>query len=92
RIKLSAFSPGARFIYSGRGDYPTSGERAVAVGGGEGGIVALLGMLLLVWAGLKLVARAYWRDKRAFACGKATSGEALGLCIALLPIVLHCQT
>ncbi|EPM7324928.1 hypothetical protein [Serratia marcescens] len=60
--------------------------------GGEGGIVALLGMLLLVWAGLKLVARAYWRDKRAFACGKATSGEALGLCIALLPIVLHCQT
>ncbi|HEJ7271635.1 hypothetical protein PTR67_19380 [Serratia nevei] len=49
-------------------------------------------MLLLVWAGLKLVARTYWRDKRAFACGKATSGEALGLCIALLPIVLHCQT
>ncbi|MCW6015181.1 hypothetical protein K1Y38_20405 [Serratia marcescens] len=48
--------------------------------------------LLLVWAGLKLVARTYWRDKRAFACGKATSGEALGLCIALLPIVLHCQT
>ncbi|MGC2909176.1 Wzy polymerase domain-containing protein [Serratia marcescens] len=58
----------------------------------EGGIVALLGMLLLVWAGLKLVACAHWRDKRAFACGKATSGEALALCIALLPIVLHCQT
>lgn len=58
----------------------------------EGGIVALLGMLLLVWAGLKLVARAHWRDKRAFSCGKTTAGEALGLCIALLPIVLHCQT
>ncbi|ALL36697.1 polymerase [Serratia marcescens] len=58
----------------------------------EGGIVALLGMLLLVWAGLELVARAHWRDKRTFACGKATSGEALALCIALLPIVLHCQT
>ncbi|MBH3319509.1 O-antigen ligase C-terminal domain-containing protein [Serratia ureilytica] len=58
----------------------------------EGGIVALLGMLLLVWAGLKLVACAHWHDKRAFACGKATSGEALALCIALLPIVLHCQT
>ncbi|MEL5380032.1 PglL family O-oligosaccharyltransferase [Serratia ureilytica] len=58
----------------------------------EGGIVALLGMLLLVWAGLKLVARAHWRDKRAFSCGKTTAGEALGLFIALLPIVLHCQT
>ncbi|HDU7919819.1 TPA: O-antigen ligase C-terminal domain-containing protein [Serratia marcescens] len=58
----------------------------------EGGIVALLGMLLLVWAGLKLVARAHWRDKRAFSCGKTTAGEALGLLIALLPIVLHCQT
>lgn len=30
----------------------------------EGGIVDLLGMLLQVWAGLKLVARAQWRDKR----------------------------
>lgn len=58
----------------------------------EGGLVALLGMLMLVLAGLKMIARAHWRDKRAFTCGKPTSGEALALCIAMLPIVLHCQT
>lgn len=58
----------------------------------EGGMVALLGMLLLVWAGFKLVARARWHDKRTFACGKASAGEALALCLALLPIALHSQT
>lgn len=58
----------------------------------EGGVVALLGMLLLVWTGIKLVARAHWYDKRTLACGKASAGEALALCVALLPIALHCQT
>ncbi|WP_149543247.1 PglL family O-oligosaccharyltransferase [Serratia marcescens] len=58
----------------------------------EGGVVALLGMLLLVRAGFKLVARARWHDKRAFACGKSSAGEALALCVALLPIALHSQT
>lgn len=58
----------------------------------EGGFIALLGMFLLLWAGLKLVARARWRDKCAFACGKASAGEALALCVALLPITLHSQT
>ncbi|RJF58662.1 polymerase [Serratia inhibens] len=58
----------------------------------EGGVVALLGMLLLVWAGIKLLARARWHDKRTFACGKASAGEALALCVALLPITLHSQT
>lgn len=58
----------------------------------EGGMVALLGMLLLVWAGFKLLARACWHDKRASACGKASAGEALALCLALLPIALHSQT
>ncbi|HEJ7990414.1 TPA: O-antigen ligase C-terminal domain-containing protein [Serratia liquefaciens] len=58
----------------------------------EGGLIALLGMLLLVWAGFKLLVRAHWRDKRAFACGKSTAGEAVALCVALLPIALHSQT
>ncbi|MBI6182966.1 O-antigen ligase family protein [Serratia proteamaculans] len=58
----------------------------------EGGVVALLGMLLLVRAGFKLLARACWHDKRASACGKASAGEALALCLALLPIALHSQT
>lgn len=58
----------------------------------EGGLIALLGMLILVWAGLKLVARASCRDMQSFACGKASAGEALALCVALLPIALHSQT
>lgn len=58
----------------------------------EGGMIALLGMLLLVWAGIKLVVRARWYDQRTFACGKASAGEALTLCVALLPIALHTQT
>lgn len=58
----------------------------------EGGIVALLGMLLLVWAGIKLMVRTRWHDKWTLACGKASAGEALALCLALLPIALHSQT
>ncbi|MDA8478799.1 Wzy polymerase domain-containing protein [Citrobacter sp. Awk 4] len=58
----------------------------------EGGIAGLLGMLLLVLGGLRLMVRAYWRDSRAFSHGKTSAGEALALFIALLPIVLHCQT
>ncbi|MGQ8816429.1 Wzy polymerase domain-containing protein [Serratia sp. NA_13] len=58
----------------------------------EGGMVALLGMLLLVWTGFKLAARACWHDQRTSACGKASAGEALALCVALLPIALHSQT
>ncbi|CAI0997666.1 O-antigen ligase RfaL [Serratia marcescens] len=58
----------------------------------EGGAIALFGMLLLVWAGIKLVVRARWHDQRTFACGKASAGEALALCLALLPIALHTQT
>ncbi|MBL5824974.1 O-antigen ligase family protein [Serratia fonticola] len=58
----------------------------------EGGVVALLGMGVLAWAGGKLVARACWRDRLAFASQKASAGEALALCVALLPIALHTQT
>ncbi|MBD8214481.1 PglL family O-oligosaccharyltransferase [Erwinia persicina] len=58
----------------------------------EGGVVALLGMLLLVGAGIKLLTHAHWRDRRAVACGKSSAGEALALCVALLPIALHSQT
>ncbi|WP_241993370.1 O-antigen ligase family protein [Serratia marcescens] len=58
----------------------------------EGGVIALFGMLLLVWAGIKLVVRARWHDQRTFACGKASAGEALALCLALLPIALHTRT
>ncbi|WP_164099587.1 Wzy polymerase domain-containing protein [Serratia marcescens] len=42
--------------------------------------------------GIKLVVRACWHDQRTFACGKASAGEALALCVVLLPIALHTQT
>lgn len=58
----------------------------------EGGVIALLGILLLLWSGIKLIARARQRDRQAFACRKSTAGEAIALCLALLPVTLHTQT
>lgn len=42
--------------------------------------------------GIKLVVRTRWHYKRTFPCGKTSAGEALALCVALLPIALHSQT
>lgn len=58
----------------------------------EGGLVALSGMVLLIIGGLKLMIRACYSDVWAFVLGKATAGEAMALCIAMLPILLHTQT
>ncbi len=58
----------------------------------EGGVAALLGVGMLAWAGLKLVTRARWRDRWAFASSKETAGEALALCLALLPMALNILT
>ncbi|VEA61605.1 Lipid A core - O-antigen ligase and related enzymes [Serratia plymuthica] len=57
----------------------------------EGGLVALLGMGLIVFGGLRLVVRAYRRDVQAFTAGHHSAGEPTALCIVLLPIALHTQ-
>lgn len=57
-----------------------------------GGVAAWLGVGMLAWTGLKLVTRARWRDRWAFASSKGTAGEALALCLALLPMALNILT
>ncbi|MBI6181587.1 O-antigen ligase C-terminal domain-containing protein [Serratia proteamaculans] len=56
----------------------------------EGGIAGLLGMLLLLFAGAQLAAKA-WRQYRQQA-GSPDRGVMLALCFALLPLSLHTQT
>jgi O-antigen polymerase len=58
----------------------------------EGGIFGLLGMLLLLAAGVLLLRRAWQYDRAAFATGKRTAGQAMALCFTLVPILLHTQT
>lgn len=57
----------------------------------EGGLVALLGMGLIIFGGLRLVIRACRRDAQALAVGTRSAGESTALCIVLLPIALHTQ-
>ncbi|MEE4411557.1 MULTISPECIES: PglL family O-oligosaccharyltransferase [unclassified Serratia (in: enterobacteria)] len=52
----------------------------------EGGLPALLGMLLLLFAGLRLAYKA-WCNRFS-----ADQGIALALCFVLLPMALHTQT
>ncbi|ATM76054.1 polymerase [Serratia fonticola] len=52
----------------------------------EGGIIALAGMAILLFAGSRLAWRA-WRQIR-----QHRSGESAALVIALLPLLLHTQT
>jgi O-antigen polymerase len=58
----------------------------------EGGVFGLLGMLLLLAAGVLLLRRAWQYDRAAFATGKRTAGQAMALCFTLVPILLHTQT
>ena len=57
----------------------------------EGGLVALLGMGLMVFGGMRLVVRACRRDTQALNEGRRTGGESTALCIVLLPMALHTQ-
>ncbi|WP_273855337.1 O-antigen ligase family protein [Serratia liquefaciens] len=58
----------------------------------EGGVVALVGILLLSAAGLRVVLQVWRYDQNAFA-GKARplAGVPTALCIALLPMLTHTQ-
>lgn len=56
----------------------------------EGGVLGLLGMLLLLFAGLKLAYKAWRRNQQC--AGSSERGLALALCLVLLPIALHTQT
>lgn len=57
----------------------------------EGGLVALLGMGLMVLGGVRLVMRACRRDAQALNEGRRAAGEPTALCIVLLPMALHTQ-
>lgn len=57
----------------------------------EGGLVALLGMGLMVCGSVRLVILACRRDAQALNEGRRAAGEPTALCIVLLPIVLHTQ-
>ncbi|MBU5412421.1 PglL family O-oligosaccharyltransferase [Serratia ureilytica] len=57
----------------------------------EGGLVALLGIGLIVAGGVRLVVRAWRQDAQALNEGRHFAGEPTALCIVLLPIALHTQ-
>lgn len=52
----------------------------------EGGIVALTGMAVILFAGARLAWRAWWQFRQH------RSGESAALVISLLPLLLHTQT
>ncbi|WP_434461840.1 Wzy polymerase domain-containing protein [Serratia plymuthica] len=56
----------------------------------EGGLLGLFGMLLLLFAGLKLAYKAWCRNRQRAA--SPDQGLALALCFVLLPMALHTQT
>lgn len=57
----------------------------------EGGVTALLGMVAIACGAGRVLWQAWHHDRRAFAAGRRSAGEASALCLAMLPIVLHCQ-
>jgi len=57
----------------------------------EGGVVALVGMGLLISGGLRLAVRAWQMDRREVAAGGNQAGEQVALCLLLLPMALHTQ-
>jgi len=57
----------------------------------EGGVVALVGLLLLFTGIVRILRNAIRRDRTALAIGAPTAGLSTALCIALFPIALHTQ-
>lgn len=57
----------------------------------EGGVLALLGMALMLFGGVRLILQAWRLDQYEVAIGKRHAGEPIALCIILLPIALHTQ-
>lgn len=57
----------------------------------EGGLVALLGISLLILGGGRLLLQVFRHDRRAFSTGAANAGETSALCLALLPMLIHTQ-
>ncbi|AKJ43962.1 hypothetical protein QQ39_16255 [Pragia fontium] len=58
----------------------------------EGGLIALMGMFMLLGCGLYLVRMALRDDRAKNPTLKRPAGEASALCIVLLPLALHTQT
>ncbi|WP_429619449.1 Wzy polymerase domain-containing protein [Serratia sp. 2723] len=57
----------------------------------EGGVVGLVGVVLILAAGLRVIHQAIHYDRLAFATGRRMAGLPTALCIALLPIAIHTQ-
>ncbi|PLV62360.1 hypothetical protein NV64_05895 [Erwinia sp. B116] len=57
----------------------------------EGGICGLAAMLILLFAGVRLLARARRADRRRSARGDRRAGQATALCLSLLPLLIHTQ-
>lgn len=57
----------------------------------EGGICGLAAMLVLLFAGLRLLSRASRCDRRRQAAGDRRTGQATALCLSLLPMLVHTQ-
>lgn len=57
----------------------------------EGGVVGLVGVVLILAAGLRVIHQAIHHDRLAFATGRRMAGLPTALCIALLPIAIHTQ-
>nr|WP_241392292.1 O-antigen ligase family protein [Serratia entomophila] len=57
----------------------------------EGGLVALLGMGLILLGCVRLVLRAWRWEAAAFEAGRRDTGEASSLCLVLFPMALHTQ-
>lgn len=58
----------------------------------EGGIVALTGMAVILFAGARLVQQTWRKNRQWQPLGKQRAGESLALAVALLPLLLHSQT
>jgi O-antigen polymerase len=57
----------------------------------EGGVVALIGIILMLLGSLTIVRQAFRHDRIALAIGQWSAGVPTALCITLLPITLHTQ-
>ncbi len=57
----------------------------------EGGVVAWLGVILILLGGVRIVRQAVRHDRLAFAEGRCMAGIPTALCIAQLPMAIHTQ-
>lgn len=57
----------------------------------EGGVVAFVGVLIILWGGWRVIRQAIHYDRNAFSAGQCMAGLSTALCIALIPMAIHTQ-